>query len=64
MMTLYQDHAGAHRIVVMAGKFTRRASASSQRWISDETWLSIRDGAAGTVTFGPRVDVDRVCSAA
>ena len=58
MLTLYQDQAGTHRIVVMAGKFTRPASASAQRSISDQTWLGLRDGAAGTVTFGPPVDVD------
>jgi hypothetical protein len=58
LLTLYQDQAGTHRIVVMAGKFTHPAGPTTQQSIVDDTWRGIRDGAAGTLTFGTPVDAD------
>jgi hypothetical protein len=58
LMTLYQDDAGTRRMLVAAGKFTGAPTPSAQQSFSINMWAGIRDGSAGTMTFGPPVQAD------
>jgi hypothetical protein len=58
IMTLYEDGAGTHRLVVMAGRMAAPVrEQQAQAAYSDDIWRGIRDGAA-TMSFGPVTAVE------